>query len=131
MRDLDSAPEYDYIVIGSGAGGGPLAANLARSGYTVLLLEAGGDSEDFNYKGPAFHPKASEDETARWDFFVRHYTNEARQSLDTKYCVERGGVLYPRAGTLGGCTAHNAMICVYPHNADWQAIADLTQDDSW
>ena len=36
------------------------------------------------------------------------------------------GVLYPRAGTLGGCTAHNAMILVYPHNADWDRIAELT-----
>ena len=41
------------------------------------------------------------------------------------------GVLYPRAGTLGGCTAHNAMIFVYPHHDDWQHIADLTGDDGW
>ena len=41
------------------------------------------------------------------------------------------GVLYPRAGTLGGCTAHNAMILVYPHNADWNQLADLTGDASW
>ena len=41
------------------------------------------------------------------------------------------GVLYPRAGTLGGCTAHNAMILVYPHNADWNQLADLTGDPSW
>jgi choline dehydrogenase len=34
---------YDYIVIGSGAGGGPLACNLAKAGYQVLLLEAGDD----------------------------------------------------------------------------------------
>ena len=40
-------------------------------------------------------------------------------------------MLYPRAGTLGGCTAHNAMIFVYPHNADWNQIADLTGDPSW
>ena len=33
------------------------------------------------------------------------------------------GVLYPRAGTLGGCTAHNAMIFVYPHDSDWDGIA--------
>ncbi len=41
------------------------------------------------------------------------------------------GVLYPRAGTLGGCTAHNAMILIYPHDADWDNIAELTGDQSW
>ena len=40
-------------------------------------------------------------------------------------------MLYPRAGTLGGCTAHNAMIMVYPHNEDWDRVADLTGDESW
>jgi choline dehydrogenase len=40
-------------------------------------------------------------------------------------------VFYPRAGTLGGCTAHNAMILLYPHNADWDGIAQLTGDLSW
>ena len=37
----------------------------------------------------------------RWDFFVRHYADDAQQRRDPK-CDERG-VLYPRAGTLGGC----------------------------
>ena len=32
---------------------------------------------------------------------------------------------------MGGCTAHNAMILVYPHNADWDYIAELTGDASW
>src|SRR5688500_4639929 len=32
---------YDFVVVGSGAGGGPLASNLARGGFSVLLLEAG------------------------------------------------------------------------------------------
>jgi choline dehydrogenase len=35
--------EYDYVIVGSEAGGGPLAAILAKAGYKVLLLEAGGD----------------------------------------------------------------------------------------
>jgi choline dehydrogenase len=34
---------YDYIVVGSGPGGGPLAANLAKAGQSVLLLETGDD----------------------------------------------------------------------------------------
>lgn len=35
--------EYDYVVVGSGPGGGPLAVDLAKSGSSVLLLEAGSD----------------------------------------------------------------------------------------
>jgi choline dehydrogenase len=67
----------------------------------------------------------------RWDFFVRHYENQQLQQRDPNYVASQGGVVYPRAGTLGGCTAHNAMILVYPHNADWNYIASLTGDRSW
>ncbi|KAL4967788.1 GMC family oxidoreductase [Aspergillus stella-maris] len=41
------------------------------------------------------------------------------------------GILYPRAGTLGGCTAHNAMITIYPYERDWDDLAALTGNDSW
>lgn len=41
--------EYDYIVVGSGAGGGPLASRLARAGQSVLLIESG-DDQGANYK---------------------------------------------------------------------------------
>lgn len=32
---------YDYIVIGSGAGGIPIADRLSEAGHSVLLLEKG------------------------------------------------------------------------------------------
>jgi len=35
---------FDYIIVGSGPGGAPLASRLARAGMNVLVLEAGGDS---------------------------------------------------------------------------------------
>jgi len=142
---------FDYIVVGSGAGGGTLAARLAEGGRSVLLLEAGGDPRQLSgtnddqpgtnrlpddYDVPSFHGFASENDAMRWDFFVRHYASDEMQRKDPKYRRDyRGvpvdGVLYPRAGTLGGCTAHNAMILVYPHNADWDGIARLTGDQSW
>jgi choline dehydrogenase len=126
-------PECEFIVVGSGAGGGPLAANLAKAGFKVLLLEAGDDAapDNYNCQVPCFHAFASEDEALKWDFFVRHYRSDERQRLDEKFCAKRDGVLYPRAGTLGGCTVHNAMITVYPHNSDWDHIAEVTGDSSW
>ena len=36
-------PDCEFIVVGSGAGGGTVAARLAEDGRTVVLLEAGGD----------------------------------------------------------------------------------------
>ena len=122
---------YDYVVVGSGAGGGPLACNLAKAGQRVLLLEAGGDHENYNYQVPVFHGLATEDEDLKWDYYVRHYAQDEQQHRDSKFVEDRDGVLYPRSGTLGGCTAHNAMITVYPQNSDWDRIAQITGDASW
>src|SRR5216683_6237548 len=90
----------EYIVVGSGAGGGTVAARLAEAGRTVLLLEAGGDPRKLSgsdvvepgvnrlpddYDVPCFHPFATENDAIKWDFFVRHYASDALQRRDDKY----------------------------------------------
>lgn len=151
-----SQETYDYIVIGSGPGGGPLSARLAIAGYKVLLIEAGDDQgSNPRYQVPALHTQSTEDSSMRWDYYVNHYSDMERQKRDSKmtYRTPSGslhvgpnvvtgtgqpppgskelGILYPRAGTLGGCSSHNALITIYPHKSDWNNIASLTGDASW
>src|SRR5215475_3427537 len=90
---------FEYVIVGSGAGGGPLAARLARAGRRVLLLEAGGDHTVAGPGGsdqpskevpevqriPGYHAVATEDPDISWGFSVRHYANDARQAKDSKY----------------------------------------------
>ena len=126
-------PDFDYIVIGSGAGGGPVAARLADAGYVVAVIEAGQNPRTPWYDVPVLHAQASEHPDISWEFFVKHFEDETRSRRDPKYYPDKGrrGVFYPRAGTLGGCTQHHAMITVYPHASDWQTIVDRTGDASW
>ncbi|EWZ34092.1 choline dehydrogenase [Fusarium oxysporum Fo47] len=140
---------YEYVVVGSGAGGGPLAARLALAGHKTLLIDAGDDQgQSLNYTVPAYSARASEDEDIAWNFFVRHYADDKRQAQDYKTTYEtpdggeytgldppKGstikGTLYPRTATIGGCTAHNALIALYPWKSDFEYIASLTGDTSW
>jgi choline dehydrogenase len=82
---------YEYIVVGSGAGGGPLASRLARAGHSVLLIEAGDDQGlNTNYTIPAFQAAVAQDEKLRWDFYVNHYPTLDRAKRDPHYVYDTG-----------------------------------------
>ncbi|MEE4452189.1 GMC family oxidoreductase [Novosphingobium resinovorum] len=128
---------HDYIVVGSGAAGATVAARLAEAGMRVLLIEAGPDpltSEDprarADYDVPAFHPFASENPQFAWDHRVSHGIWHGAAGTDDPKAVN-GLFAYPRAGALGGCTAHNAMIFMVPPDSDWEALARQTGDPGW
>ena len=142
-------PDYEYVIVGSGPGGSPLAARLALAGHSVLLIDAGEDhGDDIILQVPALHPFASEYEPISWEFFVSHHADLEQQKKDSKMTYETVegtyyvgldppagatplGISYPRTGTLGGCAEHNALIMIYPHEKDWSYIQNITGDDSW
>ncbi|KAF2270132.1 alcohol oxidase [Lojkania enalia] len=134
---------YDYVVVGSGPGGGPLASNLARANYSVLLIEAG-DQSTQGASGQ-YPPQLT------WDFFVKHYNDEKRTMMHNhlvwktpqgRYWVGAGsstppsgskflGIYYPRGSSVGGSSMINAMCTWLPSDSDWNYIANITSDTSW
>ena len=121
--------DFDFIIVGTGAGGGPLAANLARKGHKILVMEAGDWYGGNNYSVPALHPLATVDPDMSWHFFVEHFKNSTLQEQDSKRTAN--GIFYPRAATVGGCTAHNAMITICPENGDWDKMAQIANDPTF
>ena len=113
------------------------------------MLEAGDDQGTSDQESiPGFFAAATEYAPMSWDFFVRHYSDDTREALNSKatYTTPSGGeyiglnppagsilkgIWYPRAATLGGCAAHNALATVYPYEDDWTFIETLTNDSSW
>ena len=98
-------------------------------------------------KVPGLHPISTEIEPMRWDYFVKPYDSDAenRRSEKMTYTLLDGsrytganppagaktlGLLYPRAGTFGGCTTHNALISVTPQESDWKHLQNVTGDAS-
>ncbi len=101
----------DAVVVGSGAGGAAIAARLARSGHSVVVLEAG------PWREGATFPREEVDAYSR----LFH----ARGLLTTRDL----SVTILAGATAGGSTTVNWMTCLEPPapvRAEW-AAAGLTQ----
>jgi choline dehydrogenase len=91
---------------------------------------------------------ADNDVRSRWDFFVKHSDDPARElkyehmvwrtmngslyvGLSPPTGAQQLGIWYPRASVLGGCAMHNAGISEMPTDDYWDDIANLLEDKSW
>ncbi|MCO6456471.1 MAG: GMC family oxidoreductase N-terminal domain-containing protein [Pirellulaceae bacterium] len=149
-KDAERTP-LDFIIVGAGAGGAPLAARLVERGYTVLIVEMGpanpptpANSAVENTQVPLLHGETTEDPRHSLRYFVKHFDHDPESSQDPKVhrpgpapadpqspANDERGVFYPRAQGIGGCTIHNAMITICGPSENWDEIAELTGDESW
>jgi choline dehydrogenase-like flavoprotein len=112
--------DADVCVVGSGAGGGVIAAALAQRGLSVLVLEAGGyyNEGDFN-------------QLELWAFQNLYWRGGYNATAD-------GNVAMLAGATLGGGTTVNWQNCVRTPDwvrSEWQrehgleGLADASFDD--
>ena len=95
MREYPETEEVDFVVIGTGAGGGPLIARLAEQGFSVIGFDA----------GPWFRPLEdfASDETEQ----NKLYWTDPRV-IDGENPIIMGGKNSGKA--VGGSTVHFAMV---------------------
>jgi len=95
--------EYDYVVVGSGSSGAPLAARLSENGrHQVLLLEAGPSENSFWTRVPAGVSKLLEQRKLIRDFFT-----EPEAEMDGRR------IYWPRGWVVGGSSTINGLMWVH------------------
>ncbi|KAJ7144555.1 hypothetical protein C8R44DRAFT_550161, partial [Mycena epipterygia] len=113
---------FDYIVVGSGVGGGPLAARLAENGFSVV--EAGNNVINVNTTIPLYFGRSVEDPAIELNYTYNEFSAGAQ--------FLRNGAWYPRARALGGSTVHNAMLNnIADTQQDFNNLATMFNDPTW
>ena len=118
---MESAGEYDYIIVGGGTAGCVLANRLTRDkDATVLLIEAGGRDDYVWIHIPVGYLHCIGNPRTDW-----LYNTEPDAGLGGR------SLIYPRGKVLGGSSSINGMIYMRGQSGDYERWADATDDPSW
>jgi choline dehydrogenase len=108
--------EADYVVVGSGSSGSIVAARLAQSGASVILLEAGRSDEQLLTKLPGMigpmHAEPKLKKLNDWGYY-----SVPQEGLDGRRMPT------PRGKVLGGSSSVNGMVYVRGNRANYDAWA--------
>jgi choline dehydrogenase-like flavoprotein len=107
---------FDVVVVGSGAGGGVIAGELAQRGRDVLLLETG--------------PHLTAVDFARWEAKATH-----DMWWPIRFAILPDGDVFAFLGgrCVGGTTSINSKVALRAHEQDvakWHEATGLTSDGS-
>ncbi|HLG10067.1 MAG TPA: GMC family oxidoreductase [Gaiellaceae bacterium] len=105
---------FDVVVVGSGAGGGVVAGELAQCGRDVLLLEVG--------------PHRTADDFVRWEAKATH---DLWWPLRLAPLPDGDVVAFLAGRCVGGTTTINTKVALRAHERDvakWHAATGLTND---
>ena len=118
---MESAGEYDYIIVGGGTAGCVLANRLTRRrDTTVLLIEAGGRDDYVWIHIPVGYLHCIGNPRTDW-----LYKTEPDAGLNGR------SLIYPRGKVLGGSSSINGMIYMRGQSHDYDHWAELTGDTGW
>ncbi len=118
---MESAGQYDYIIIGAGTAGCVLANRLTRNkDVEVLLIEAGGKDDYLWIHIPVGYLRCIGNPRTDWMYKTMPDPGIGGRSL-----------IYPRGKVLGGCSSINGMIYMRGQSNDYDNWAQQTGDSSW
>lgn len=106
--------EFDYIVVGSGSAGSPVAARLVEKGARVLLLEAGKREKLHVTRVPASSMYTVGNKRYDWNYTTE--PDPTRNGLQESW---------PRGRVPGGSSAINGMIFIRGAQSDFEAWGKL------
>ncbi|KAJ7796782.1 hypothetical protein B0H14DRAFT_3494457 [Mycena olivaceomarginata] len=133
-----SDAEFDFVVVGAGVGGGPVAARLAESGFSVLVVDAGHDVVNVNTTIPFYFFRAISVGT---NYTYAEYSPGAKFPRDDSWYPVRVPLVDRRydlqtltvhIDLLGFLKVHNAMVNnIAVTGGDFDNLATMFDDPTW